>query len=202
MSYQCGLFVFLMFKSFVLSWLRIWQTLVCTNYTLHETILVYKKLCSSKILVLVLLHFQSDLNCFLIFPPLRGTAAIGPIIAALKDGKSIVHEGKEVKTQFSFRSGCSSKLDLLTFLSLLVFRSDPSRSALLLIQDQSLLWSSVRLKNFLELFAPISSLEGNSLAASHICFSSAILIIILIKSCCSQIKQMMKVIKNVLGFNI
>lgn len=193
MSYQCGLFVFLMFKSFVLSWLRIWQTLVCTNYTLHETILVYKKLCSSKILVL---------NCFLIFPPLRGTAAIGPIIAALKDGKSIVHEGKEVKTLFSFRSGCSSKLDLLTFLSLLVFRSDPSRSALLLIQDQSLLWSSVRLKNFLELFAPISSLEGNSLAASHICFSSAILIIILIKSCCSQIKQMMKVIKNVLGFNI
>lgn len=164
-----------MFKSFVLSWLRIWQILVCTNYTLHETILVYKKLCSKKkkrckILVLVLLHFQSDLNCFLIFPPLRGTAAIGPIIAALKDGKSIVHEGKEVKTLFSFHSGCSSKLDLLTFLSLLVFRSDPSRSVLLLIQDQSLLWSSVRLKNFLELFAPISSWEGNSLTASHIFF--------------------------------
>uniref|UniRef100_A0A669D1B3 Zinc phosphodiesterase ELAC protein 2 n=1 Tax=Oreochromis niloticus TaxID=8128 RepID=A0A669D1B3_ORENI len=35
-----------------------------------------------------LLHFQSDFNCFLIFPPLRGTAAIGPIIAALKDGKT------------------------------------------------------------------------------------------------------------------
>lgn len=145
--------------------------------------------------VLVLLHFQSDLNCFLIFPPLRGTAAIGPIIAALKAGKSIVHEGKEVKTLFCFHSGCSSELDSLSFLSLLVFRSDPSRSVLLLIQDQSLLWSSVRLKNFLELFAPISSWEGNSLTAS------TILIIILIKSCCSQTKQMITMIKNVLGFN-
>lgn len=32
---------------------------------------------------------------------LRGTSAIGPLIAALKSGKSVEYEGKEVKTKLS-----------------------------------------------------------------------------------------------------
>lgn len=32
-----------------------------------------------------------------LFPPIRGTAAIGPLIAALKNGRSITYEGREVR---------------------------------------------------------------------------------------------------------
>lgn len=37
-----------------------------------------------------------------LFPPIRGTAAIGPLIAALKNGRSVTYEGREVRHHQAF----------------------------------------------------------------------------------------------------
>lgn len=53
------------------------------------------------------------------FSGCRGTAAIGPLIAALKDGRSVTYEGKEVPRQAPPPSICRRRPPL--FMPMLLF---------------------------------------------------------------------------------
>lgn len=104
---------------------------------------------------------------FLIDPvvvfPHRGTAAIGPLVKALKAGESITFEGREVLYEDGTIQSAALKLhQYLLTVSLLSRRSGLSRSVLPLIQDQCLLSSSVRLRSLCNLSAPIDTWEGKT----------------------------------------
>lgn len=113
----------------------------------------------------------------------RGTAAIGPIITALKDGKTVTYEGKEVNyydvhdslTAYGFYSisrfhsiqlFLSSIVDNLAshinslFTSVPPFRSSQRRCALLLILAQSSWWWTVLQRSLCSPSAATSSCKG------------------------------------------
>lgn len=102
-------------------------------------------------------RFKTDMS---VFGPHRGTAAIGPFIAALKDGRTVTYEGKEVPCLDALSLSRGSQLRVLTLL-VLCCRSDPSRSVLPLTRDRSSSSSSVRRRSSSRRFAPTGSWGGS-----------------------------------------
>lgn len=90
----------------------------------------------------------------------RGTAAIGPLIAALKNGTSVTYNGKEVAYEVMMSLLCCSPLHTLT-LFVLCCRSDPSRSARPLTRGRSSSLSSARQRSSWRRSAAISSCAGS-----------------------------------------
>lgn len=90
----------------------------------------------------------------------RGTAAIGPLIAALKNGTSVTYKGKEVAYEVMMSLSCCSQLSTLT-LFVLCCRSDLSRSARPLTRGRSSSLSSARQRSSWRRSPPISSCAGS-----------------------------------------